>query len=164
VAVWPGPDTLAAFNEVARERGCAVYALVLTSNPGANAWLDAADTRHPLWHDVARTVEAAGAGAVIGATRPGTLARARELMPHAPLLIPGIGAQGGSIEALAQVACATAPPVLVNASRSLLPVAPLTAHEFGVDVSRRIREVNVQLNAVLGSVLPAGIANGTPVG
>ena len=37
-------------------------------------------------------------GAVIGATVPGHLARARELMPRAPFLLPGIGAQGGRVE------------------------------------------------------------------
>ena len=40
-------------------------------------------------------------GAVIGATAPGHLARARELMPNAVFLLPGVGAQGGRVEDLA---------------------------------------------------------------
>ena len=40
-------------------------------------------------------------GAVIGATVPGHLVRARELMPHATFLLPGVGAQGGRVEDLA---------------------------------------------------------------
>ena len=35
-------------------------------------------------------------GAVVGATRPEAVARARDLMPHQPLLLPGVGAQGGA--------------------------------------------------------------------
>ena len=45
-------------------------------------------------------------GAVVGATEPGHLARARELMPRAILLLPGVGAQGGRVEDLA----AASPP------------------------------------------------------
>ena len=40
-------------------------------------------------------------GAVVGATAPEHLARARELMPRTPFLLPGIGAQGGRVEDLA---------------------------------------------------------------
>ena len=40
-------------------------------------------------------------GAVVGATVPAHLARARELMPHAVFLLPGVGAQGGRVEDLA---------------------------------------------------------------
>ena len=43
----------------------------------------------------------AALGAVTGATRPEHLARMRELMPHTPFLLPGIGAQGGSVADLA---------------------------------------------------------------
>ena len=40
-------------------------------------------------------------GAVVGATEPRHLARARELMARAPFLLPGVGAQGGRVEDLA---------------------------------------------------------------
>jgi orotidine-5'-phosphate decarboxylase len=40
-------------------------------------------------------------GAVTGATEPEHLARLRELMPATPFLLPGIGAQGGDVAALA---------------------------------------------------------------
>src|SRR4029079_16011728 len=42
-----------------------------------------------------------GVGAVLGATQPEAVARARELMPAAILLLPGVGAQGGGTELLA---------------------------------------------------------------
>ena len=45
--------------------------------------------------------ELADVGAVTGATAPEHLARMRELMPRTPFLLPGIGAQGGDVAALA---------------------------------------------------------------
>ncbi len=49
-------------------------------------------------------------GAVVGATQPQHLERARELMPHAVLLLPGVGAQGGRVEDLARGLRARAGP------------------------------------------------------
>ena len=78
-----------------------------TSNPGAR---DVEDLPlaggGALWERLAEIVEGLGAGgvgasglsdvgAVIGASEPGHLPRARELMPAAPFLLPGVGAQGG---------------------------------------------------------------------
>ena len=64
-----------------------------------------------VWERVARLVDGLGApgpasglhdvGAVVGATAPEHLARARELMPRTPFLLPGVGAQGGRVEDLA---------------------------------------------------------------
>ena len=59
-------------------------------------------------------------GLVVGATFPAELARVRELAPTLPLLIPGVGAQGG--DAAATVAAAWRPdgPIVVNSSRAVL--------------------------------------------
>jgi orotidine-5'-phosphate decarboxylase len=65
-------------------------------------------------------------GAVTGATRPEHLARLRELMPAAPFLLPGIGAQGGRVEALAPAFAPGRAGGLVSASRSIAH-----AHESG---------------------------------
>jgi len=58
-------------------------------------------------------------GAVIGATAPSHLVRARELMPAAPFLLPGIGAQGGRVEQLAPAFAPGRAGGLVSASRSI---------------------------------------------
>ena len=58
-------------------------------------------------------------GAVVGATEPGHLARARELMPHATFLLPGVGAQGGRVEDLAPAFAPGRAGGLVSASRSI---------------------------------------------
>ncbi|MGH2854455.1 MAG: orotidine-5'-phosphate decarboxylase, partial [Solirubrobacteraceae bacterium] len=58
-------------------------------------------------------------GAVVGATEPRHLARARELMPHAVLLLPGVGAQGGRVEELAAAFAPGRAGGLITASRSI---------------------------------------------
>jgi len=58
-------------------------------------------------------------GAVIGATAPGHLARARELMANATFLLPGVGAQGGRVEDLAPAFAPGRAGGLIAASRSI---------------------------------------------
>jgi orotidine-5'-phosphate decarboxylase len=85
----------------------------------------------PIWEWVARRVEGWGSdflgsselspvGAVVGATYPEHAARARELMPHATILVPGYGAQGASAADAVRAARADGAGVIVNASRSLM--------------------------------------------
>ena len=100
--------------------GATVFILVRTSNPGAADVQDLAmaDGR-PLWEHLAALADRLGTGAVLGATAPGHLARARELMPRATLLLPGIGAQGGRVEELAPAFAPGPAGGLVAAARSI---------------------------------------------
>jgi len=59
-------------------------------------------------------------GLVVGATFAAELARVRQLAPTLPLLIPGVGAQGGDAAAVVAAAWRTEGPIVVNASRSVL--------------------------------------------
>lgn len=59
-------------------------------------------------------------GLVVGATYPAEIARVRELAPKLPLLIPGIGAQGGDAEAAVQAGWRADAPIIVNSSRAVL--------------------------------------------
>ncbi len=59
-------------------------------------------------------------GLVVGATFPAEIARVRELAPALPLLIPGIGAQGGDAEATVQAGAAGGATIVVNSSRAVL--------------------------------------------
>ena len=83
-----------------------------------------------VWERVAAIVDELGAlevgdsglsdvGAVIGATAPGHLARARELMANATFLLPGVGAQGGRVEDLAPAFAPGRAGGLIAASRSI---------------------------------------------
>jgi orotidine-5'-phosphate decarboxylase len=127
-----GRDTLQPLLATARAAGAGLLVLVRTSNPGAadveDLELAAGGT---LWEHLARIVAELGenglgtsglsdVGAVVGATEPGHLERARELMPHAILLLPGVGAQGGRVEDLAPAFATNRAGGLITASRSIV--------------------------------------------
>jgi orotidine-5'-phosphate decarboxylase len=127
------------------ETGAGVFVLVRTSNAGAADVqdLELADGGR-LWERLAAIVTQLGSpgasgladvGAVLGATMPEHLARARELMPYAVFLLPGVGAQGGRVEDLAPAFAPGRAGGLVTASRSIA-----RAHERdGGDPAERAR-------------------------
>ena len=60
-------------------------------------------------------------GLVVGATFPAEIARVREIVGDMPLLVPGIGAQGGDIEATVKAGrSAAASALMINSSRAIL--------------------------------------------
>lgn len=126
-----GRDAIEPFVDAARLAGAGVLLLVRTSNPGAADVLDLklADGG-AVWERLAALVDSLGragvgesglsdVGAVVGATMPQHLARARELMPHATFLLPGVGAQGGRVEDLAPAFAPGRAGGLIAASRSI---------------------------------------------
>ena len=131
-----GRDALAPLIDGARAAGAGTFVLVRTSNPGAADLLDLPlATGEPLWERLAQLVADLGVagtaglsdvGAVTGATAPEHLARMRELMPRTPFLLPGVGAQGGDVAALAPAFAPGHAAGLVTASRSIAQ-----AHESG---------------------------------
>ena len=84
------------------------------------------------YHATCGLMAAAWSRAVVGATRPELFTRVRELLPTAPLLVPGVGAQGGTVDGLAGLDApgGIAPPSLIVAARSLLPTEPLDTPAF----------------------------------
>jgi orotidine-5'-phosphate decarboxylase len=126
-----GRDSLEPLVEAARAAGACVFCLVRTSNPGAADVQDLPAPSEPLHERLAAIAHELGAegvagcglsdvGAVTGATRPEVLARLRELMPNAIFLLPGVGAQGGSVELLAPAFAPHPAAGLVTASRSIV--------------------------------------------
>jgi orotidine-5'-phosphate decarboxylase len=126
-----GGDSLQPFVSTAREVGAGLLVLVRTSNPSA---ADIEDLKveggGAVWERIASLVATLGGdgvgesglsdiGAVVGATVPSHLARARRLMPHAVFLLPGVGAQGGRVEDLAPAFAPGRAGGLVTASRSI---------------------------------------------
>jgi orotidine-5'-phosphate decarboxylase len=104
-----GRDSLDPFAAACDRAGGGIYVLVRTSNPGSADLQSLTTPDGAVWEVSARLVAGLAAGrvgssglssvgAVIGLTQPEALQRARALMPTAPLLIPGLGAQGGRIE------------------------------------------------------------------
>ena len=107
VSPYLGDDSLTPFVEVASQRDAGVFVLVKTSNPGGKTFQDLVIDQQPLYRRVAAHVEQLASttagqcgygvvGAVVGATYPAQLAELRQAMPHAWLLVPGYGSQGGT--------------------------------------------------------------------
>src|SRR2546422_4897307 len=122
-----GRDALDPFLAACRSEGAGIFCLVKTSNPGGADVQDVtlADGRR-LWEHVAELVRGMGeelvgerglssVGAVVGATFPHEVAEVRRLLPQTPLLLPGIGVQGGSPTDLADAFTGTPGSVLVSA-------------------------------------------------
>jgi orotidine-5'-phosphate decarboxylase len=129
-----GRDSLEPLVEAADAAGAGCFCLVRTSNPGAADVQDLPGPDGPVHESLARIVAALGesrvgdcglssVGAVTGATRPELLARLRELMPAAIFLLPGVGAQGGTVEDLAPAFAPHPAGGLIAASRSIVDAA-----------------------------------------
>jgi orotidine-5'-phosphate decarboxylase len=125
-----GLDAIEPF--VAHERGAALV-LCRTSNPGSGDFqlLDAggcgqASPRSPVYAHVATRVtqrwgDTGRVGFVVGATYPRELADVRALVGDLPILVPGVGAQGGDPAAIAIAgASSDGTGLIVNSSRDVL--------------------------------------------
>jgi orotidine-5'-phosphate decarboxylase len=125
VAPYMGRDALLPFLQ---RPGRGAFVLALTSNPSSADFQLLDVGGEPLYRRVARVAVEAGAGQpgtaglVVGATKPEQLAALRRAHPATPFLVPGVGAQGGTPEAV--MAANAGGPVLVNASRSVLYASP----------------------------------------
>ena len=125
-----GRESVEPYLAAARRDGSGVFVIVKTSNAGADVQDVVLSDGRPLWHHVASLVTEWGedllgevglssVGAVVGATHPRAVAEARRLMPQSILLLPGVGAQGGSVDDLARAFKSGPASALVNASRSV---------------------------------------------
>lgn len=118
-----GYDSVAPFLSYA-DRGA--FLLCRTSNPGGNDFqmLDVAGGK--VYEHVARLVtQWSGSGGqlglVVGATYPAELARVRSIAGDLPVLVPGIGAQGGDVQASVEAGqTATGLGLVINSSRAIL--------------------------------------------
>lgn len=139
--------------------GKGAFLLCRTSNPGGddlqNQRLASVDGQPLLYEHVARLAQGpwnlnGQLGLVVGATYPAEIERVRELAPTLPLLIPGVGAQGGDAVATIQAgyrtqAGETTGPVIVNSSRAILYASS------GLDFAAAARAQAQQTQAVLNA-------------
>ncbi len=153
-----GFDTIEPF---LRYPGKGVILLCRTSNPGGsdlqNQRLADVPGQPRLYEHVAAQAQGpwntnGQIGLVVGATFPQEIARVRELAPTLPLLIPGVGAQGGdaaaTVKAGLRVAAdgTVAGPVIVNSSRAVL-YASSGMDDFASAARRVALETRQALNA-----------------
>ncbi len=114
--------------------GKGAFLLCRTSNPGGDDLqsqrLSSVDGQPLLYEHIARLVQGpwnlnGQLGLVVGATYPAEIERVRAIAPTVPLLIPGVGAQGGDAVATVKAGWRqqdgqTVAPIVVNSSRAIL--------------------------------------------
>ncbi len=126
-----GSDSLEPFLERVRQGGRGLYVLARTSNPGGAEFQKREGDPDPVFLQVARSADRWGEGSrgecgyhgvglVVGATHPEEISKVRECAPGASLLIPGVGAQGGSVEDLASAFDSRGLGAVVNSSRGVV--------------------------------------------
>jgi orotidine-5'-phosphate decarboxylase len=109
--------------------GKGAFLLCRTSNPGGddlqNQRLASVDGTPLLYEHIARLAQGSWnlngqLGLVVGATYPAEIERVRAVAPTLPLLIPGVGAQGGDAVATVKAGWRPGAPIVVNSSRAIL--------------------------------------------
>ncbi len=122
VSPYMGQDSVAPFLQWP-EKGA--FVLGLTSNPGAKHFQHLQIHERPLYKKVAKEVVKwntnGNCGLVVGATHEQDLGAVRSIAPGLPFLIPGVGAQGGSLSAAVKHGTdCNGGLAVINASRSII--------------------------------------------
>ncbi len=144
-----GSEALRPFLDQRRK---AIFVLCRTSNPGAGELQDLVVEGEPLYLRLARTVAdewtaEATLGLVVGATYPAELERVRRTAPETHLLVPGVGAQGGDLEATVRAGLTSdGEGLLINSSRAVLYASA------GDDYAEAARSAVVQLNDGISAI------------
>jgi orotidine-5'-phosphate decarboxylase len=133
-----------------------VIVLCRTSNAGGSdlQFLDVGG--QPLYQHVARMVAEkwnrnGQCALVVGATYPEELAQVRAIVGDMPLLVPGIGAQGGDVEATVRAGrTASGTGMMISSSRAILYAAPVGAEDFAAAARRVARETRDEINRYRG--------------
>jgi orotidine-5'-phosphate decarboxylase len=84
-------------------------------------------------------------GLVVGATYPAEIEAVRRVAPHAPLLIPGVGTQGGDAVATVKAGWRDDAPIVVNSSRAILYAS--SAEDFSAAARREAQKTRALLSA-----------------
>ncbi len=155
---YVGEDSLEPFLDWP---GKGVLVLTKTSNPGSGDFQDRrlGSIRRPLYGQVAsRAAEweeqyPASVGLVVGASWPEQLAEIRSLAPTLPILLPGVGKQGGKLEAsLAAGLQLDGTGLICSSSRGIIYAS--SGEDFANAAADAARALRDQINNVRGSVSP----------
>jgi orotidine-5'-phosphate decarboxylase len=133
-----------------KDRGAII--LCRTSNPGGSDLQFLQVDGVPLYQHVARLVAEkwnrhGQCGLVVGATFPRELAEVRKLVGDMPLLVPGVGAQGGDVQATVQAGqTAQGGGMMINSSRAILYAQPKDHEDFTQAAARVAKETRDAIN------------------
>jgi orotidine-5'-phosphate decarboxylase len=137
--------------------GKGAFLLCRTSNPGGddlqNQRLADVQGQPRLYEHIAKLAQGpwntnGQLGLVVGATYPAEIEAVRKLAPNAPLLIPGVGAQGGDAVATVKAGWRADAPIVVNSSRAILYASD--GEGFAEAARREARKTRDLLEAAKG--------------
>jgi orotidine-5'-phosphate decarboxylase len=121
LAPYMGKDSLSPFFEYQNKWG---IILALTSNPGSADFEQQTVNHQKLFEHVIETFSQVGTSEntmfVVGATKPEELGKIRKMVPDYFFLVPGVGAQGGSLSDVCNYGLNNEIGLLINASRSII--------------------------------------------
>lgn len=127
-----------------------IFLLCLTSNPGAEDFLLHGDLYLHIAEKAVQWNTNHNIGLVVGATRPEYLDQIRRIAPDLPLLIPGVGAQGGKLdETLDAIGARDNRRFLINASRSILYPPNARWENYAEKVGEAARHLRDEINTAL---------------
>jgi orotidine-5'-phosphate decarboxylase len=149
VAPYMGRDSVEPFLEIPDKW---VILLALTSNGGSGDFQMTTDEAgKPLYQrvlEIAQTYQHADRMMfVIGATHPELIGQVRAAAPDHFFLVPGVGAQGGSLEAVAEQGLTKDVGLLVNSSRGIIYAGQ--GPDFAEVAGQKAKELQTQMAAIL---------------
>ena len=142
-----GQDSLQPFLDYS-DKG--VIILCHTSNPGAKEIQELLVDGRPLYEKIAQLAatrwnNAGNVGLVVGATYPQSIARVRDIVGDMPLLIPGVGTQGGDVAAVVQHGkTANGEGLIINVGRAILYASQ--QEDFAAVARLKTMEFNTLIN------------------
>lgn len=144
VAPYMGKDAVEPFLVFKGKYG---ILLALTSNPGAFDFQFTEAEGEQLYEKVLRlSLEWKGAEQlmyVVGATKASAIASIRKIVPDAFLLVPGVGAQGGSLKAVAEAGLTSQCGLLVNSSRGIIYASQ--TEDFAATAAREAQKLQEEM-------------------
>ncbi|MBQ0015737.1 MAG: orotidine-5'-phosphate decarboxylase [Bacteroidales bacterium] len=149
IAPYMGEDSVTPFTSY---EGKWVILLALTSNKGAFDFQYRETDGERLFESVLRKSQAWGNTDnmmyVVGATKADQLAQVRTIAPRSFLLVPGIGAQGGSLEDVCRYGLIDDCGLLVNSSRGIIYAS--SGEDFALRAGEEAQKLQQQMAAFMG--------------
>ena len=149
IAPYMGEDSVAPF--LTYENKWAIV-LALTSNKGASDFQYIEEDGEKLFEKVLKTSKKWGTDEnmmfVVGATKAEMLAEIRKIIPTHFLLVPGVGAQGGSLQEVAKYGMTDECGLLINSSRQIIYASSET------DFAEKAREEALKVQQEMSKILP----------
>lgn len=153
LAPYMGLDTVAPF---LKYEGRWAVLLALTSNPSAADFeMQELANGRKLYEEVLHTSSTWGTADntmyVVGATKASMLGGIRAIVPDHFLLVPGVGAQGGSLHEVAEFGMNSRCGLLVNSSRGIIYAS--TGDDFAEAAGREAAKLAAEMDTLLGKYL-----------